>query len=319
MANQVPISSVNAAGGYLIPAELADPLIQKVARQSGVLSLANVQRITTNRMEWPVYLGRPTAAFVAEAATKPVTGAEFSQLTAAIKKIATHVRYTEEILEDARVNPQILINPDVESAFSDLIDYHAIGTHVGAANTTATFTSSFDAALANTTQTQELGTGADALALALSAAMGTLEGQGYADNLSVLAGPALKAHLRDARDTTGRPLYTDGFANSQPTIYGLPTAFSTNVNRTDAGVYSFSSAGLIGGAGSPGKTVAIVGDFSNAKAVIRSDLSTKLLDQATVGGVNLAETNQIALQYELRMGFQVFDLNRSFVRIINAA
>src|SRR5881392_2378347 len=103
MANQKPISSVNAAGGYLIPAELAEALISKVARQAGVLQLANIQRINTNRMEWPVYLGRPTAAFVGEAATKPTTGAEFTQLTAAIKKIATNVRYTTEVLEDARI------------------------------------------------------------------------------------------------------------------------------------------------------------------------------------------------------------------------
>jgi hypothetical protein len=35
--------------------------------------------------------------------------------------------------------------------------------------------------------------------------------------------------------------------------------------------------------------------------------------------VNLAETNQIAVQWEMRMGFQIFDLNRAFVRIVNAA
>jgi HK97 family phage major capsid protein len=319
MANQIPISSVSAAGGYLVQPELGDALISKVARQAGVLSLANVQRISTSSMTWPVYLGRPTAGFVAEAAAKPMTGAEFGTLTANVKKIATNVRYTQEILEDARINPEVLINPDVESAFADLIDYHAIGTHVGAANTTATFTSSFDAALANTTQTVELGTGADALAIALSSALGTLEGQGYMDGLSVLAGPGLKAHLRDARDTQGRPLYTDGFTTDVPRVFGLPMAFSTNVNRTDAGVYSFSTGGLIGGAGSPAKTVAIVGDFNNAKAVIRRDLYTQTFREATIGGVNLAETNQIAVQWEMRMGFQIFDLNRAFVRIVNAA
>lgn len=320
MANQIPLSSVNAAGGYLIAPELGDALIQGVARESAVLQLADVQRINTNAKQWPVYLGRPTAAFTAEAAAKPATGAEFGQLTANVKKIATGVRYTEEILDDARINPQVLVNPDVEAAFSDLVDYHAIGTHVGAANTTATFGTSFDAAIANTTSTVELGTGADALAVALSSAMATLEGNGYGRNLSVLAGYGLKAHLRDARDGQGHPLYYDSFgSNPSPQIYGLPAAFSTNVNRTDAGTYAFSTAGVVGGAGSPAKTVAIVGDFSHAKVVVRNDLNMRKLDQATYGGVNLAETNQIVLLWEMRIGFQIFDPNRAFVRIINAA
>ena len=65
--------------------------------------------------------------------------------------------------------------------------------------------------------------------------------------------------------------------------------------------------------------MAIVGDFRNAKAVIRSDISVETFREATLDGVNLAETNQIAVQYETRIGFQVYDLNNAFVRIINAA
>ena len=320
MANQIPISSVSAAGGYLIQPEVQEALIAKVAREAAIFRLADTIRVNTNAVQWPVYLGRPTAAFVAEAATKPTTGAEFGQLTASIKKIATHVRYTQEILEDAQQDPRVLINPDVEAAIADLADYHALGTHAGAANTTATYTTSFDAALQNCTTTQELGAGADAFAVALSAAVATLESKGYTRNLSVLAGYRLKQHLRDARDTTTRPLYTESFGSMEvPRLMGMPVEFSTNVNRTDAGVYDWSTAGVIGGAGSPGKTVAIVGDFSRAKAVIRNDLTTSVFREATIGGVNLAETNQIAVQYEVRLGFQVYDLNNAFVRIINAA
>lgn len=322
MANQIPLSAgVNAAGGYLIAPQLASALQVAVARESALMQLADVQRINTSAKQWPVYLGRPTAAFVAEAGTKGTVGAEFGQLTANVKKIATGVRYTEEVLEDARINPQVLINPDVEAAIADLVDYHAIGTHVGAANTTATFSTSFDAAIANTTQTVELGSGADAMATAFSAAMALLEANGYGTNLSILAGYGLKAHLRDARQGgTLAPLYLDSFNSSEmPRFFGLPIAFSTNVSKTDAGVYAFSTPGLVGGAGSPPKTVAIVGDFSHAKVVLRQDINVRKLDQATYGGVNLAETNQIVLVYEMRVGFQVFDPSRAFVRIINAA
>jgi HK97 family phage major capsid protein len=321
MANQKPISSVLAAGGYLIQPEVQQALMAKVARESAIFRLANTIRVNTNKTTWPVYLGRPTAGFVAEAATKPTTGAEFGTLEANIKKIATNVRYTTEILEDAVQDPRILINPDVEAAIADLADYHALGTHVGAANTTATYTTSFDAALQNCTTTVELAnTGADRFATALSAAVALLEGKGYNRNLSVLAGYRLKQHLRDMRDAQTRPLYTESWGDADvPRIMGMPVEFSTNVNRTDAGVYDWDTAGLIGGAGSPGKTVAIVGDFSRAMAVIRNDLTTQVFREATIDGVNLAETNQIAVQYEVRMGFQIYDLNNAFVRIINAA
>lgn len=320
MPNQVPISSVNAAGGFLIQPEVQEALLAKIAREAAIFRLAQTIRINSNAATWPVYLGRPTAAFTAEAATKPTTGAEFGQLTASIKKIATHVRYTQEILEDAQTNPQILINPDVEAAIGDLADYHALGTHVGAASTTATYTTSFDAALQNCTTTVEMGTGNDALAIAISSAIATLESKGYVSNLGILAGYRVKQHLRDARNAvSGGPLYMDAFTDSVPGLYGLMWAFSTNVNRTDAGVYDWGTAGVVGGAGSPGKTVAIVGDFSRAMGVIRNDLTTSVFREATIGGVNLAETNQIAVQYEVRLGFQVYDLNNAFVRIINAA
>lgn len=312
MANQIPLSeAVNAAGGFLVEPQLGEALIQKVNRKSAVMELSNVKRVAnSNRMSWPVYLGRPTAGFVGEAAPKPQTGAEFGQLTANIKKIATIVRYTEELLQDARIDPQVLINPDVEAAFADLIDANMVGTHPGGASTQANFSTNFDAALANTTQSVELGTGQDAFAIALSAAIAIIEANGGMPS-GMVAALDTKGHLRDARDTQGRSLYMDGFSGDPGSIYGLSPTFTTNLDGFPAG--------LMGGVGSPGKTVAIVGDFSHSIPVIRSDISTRVLTEATIGGVNLAETNQTALLWEMRVGYQVFDLNRMFVRIVNAA
>ena len=322
MANQIPLSTAtSAAGGALLTPEVQEALISTVARESAIFQLARTVRINTKQATWPVYLGRPTAGFVNEAGSKPTTGAEFGTLTANVKKIATNVLYTTELLEDAQQDPRVLVNPDTEAAIADLADYHAIGTHAGAANTTATYTTSFDAAIANTTQTVEyVQANQDALATAISSAIATLENNGYTRNLSVLAGYRVKQAFRDARTTTGQPLYMDGFNSSEPGLYGLRWAFSTNLNRTDAGTYDpLGTAGVIGGAGSPSKVVAIVGDFNRAMGVIRNDLTTQVFREATINGTNLAETNQIAVQYEVRMGFQVYDLNRAFVKIVNAA
>jgi HK97 family phage major capsid protein len=323
MANQIPLSTATgAAGGYLVIPEYAETLTARIARENALFQLADTRMINTNQMIWPVYLGRPTASVVGEAAAKPVTGAEYGQLTANLKKFVSQVRYTEEVLELAREDPRLLVGPDQVAAINDLAEYNGLGTHAGGANTTATFSTTFDAAVLNTTQTVEyVQANQDALATAISSAIATLQGKGYTSNLGILAGYRVQQALRDARQTTGAPLYQDSFGDTtSPGLYGLRWAWSTNVNKTDAGTYDpITTAGVIGGAGSPGKVIAVVGDFSNVKAVINTQMRFKWLDQATVGGVNLAETNQYIAQYETRIGMQVYDLNNGFVKIVNAA
>jgi HK97 family phage major capsid protein len=109
MANQIPLTSayaVTAGGTTIVPEVLRNALLVAVNRQAAALRISPVERISSNRASWPVYLGRPTAAFVGEGAAKPITGAEFSQLNVNIKKLATFVVYTQELLEDARFDPR---------------------------------------------------------------------------------------------------------------------------------------------------------------------------------------------------------------------
>lgn len=314
MANQTPLTSayaVSAGGNTIVPEVLREALLSKVNRIAAALKLSPITRINSNRASWPVYLGRPTAAFVGEGAAKPVTGAEFTALTVNIKKLATFVVYTEELLEDARFDPQVLVNDDVQKAFADLIDQNMIGTHPGGTSTQATFDTNFDAALASTTNSVELGTGADAYALAISAAMEVIESNGYTPN-GMLASFDSKRQLRDARDGFGRSLYRADFSGDVESLEGMNLAWSTNLDGFPAG--------LMGGAGSPGKVVGIVGDFSScSKPVIRNDMRTDTFREATVGAHNLAEQNKLAVRWEMRMGYQVFEPNRGFCKIINAA
>lgn len=321
MANQIPLAEgTTAAGGALVRPEYAEVMQQAIARLNPAMSLVNVVRrnMRSNQVTWPIYLGRATAGFVGEGADKPITGAEFTTHNLFVKKMATNIVYTEEILEDAIENPEVLVNEDVESAFADLVDKNIVGTHPGAANTQAYVDTSFDGvntganqlALGNTTQTVELGTGQDAFAVALSSAIGTIEGNGGMPN-GVLAALDVKGHLRDARDTQGRPLYTDGFQSANPTLYGLDAAFTTSMDGFPAGVQ--------GGAGSKAKIAAIVGDYRFAKAVVRKQLQVRRTTEGQVGSHNAFEENKVIVQWDFRMGFTVYDLNRMFVAIINAA
>lgn len=309
MANAIPLLEGTAAsGGYLVPDQFVQGAFQRgIDRQSAVASLAQVRRVNGKTVKLTEYVGRPVAAFVAEGAAKAATGAEYAQVTVDIKKIAAIVMYTEELLDDAQDDPTVLINADVRAAFADLIDSHALGR-----NAAGVITSQFNSELSETTQTVELGTTGDALAVAVSSAMATIEANGYTVNGAILANDG-RAHLRNARgtgDNAYTPLYSGGFTQPADSLYGVPIRYTTNLQT-------------FAGSATTGRVVGVVGDFTHALLAVRNDIQVKFSDQATVdvGGTkhDLWQQNKVASLWEARVGFVAHDLNRAFVAIINAA
>jgi HK97 family phage major capsid protein len=296
MANAIPILEGTAAsGGYLVPDQFVQGAFQRgIDRQSAVAALSTVRRVSGKTVKFTEYVGRPVAAFVAEGAAKAATGAEYAQVTV-------------ELLEDAQDDPQVLINADVRAAFADLIDSHALGR-----NAAGVVTGQFNSELSETTQTVELGTSGDALAVAVSSAMATIEGNGYTTNGIILANDGRK-HLRDARgtgDLVTTPLYSQGYTQPADSLYGVPIRYTTNLQT-------------FAGSATTGRVVGVVGDFTHALLAVRNDIQVKFSDQATVdvGGTkhDLWQQNKVASLWEARVGFVAHDLNRSFVAIINAA
>jgi predicted phage gp36 major capsid-like protein len=305
MANAIPLlEGTDASGGYLVPDELGRTLSNTINRESAVASLARIERVGGKRTQYPVYAGRPTVSITAEGAAKTATGAEFTELTLNIKKITALVMYTEELLEDAREDPRVLVNADVEAAIADKIDAQALGYAAGAA-----IVSSFDSELTSTTQTHELGTGGDAFAVAVSQGMADVEAAGGRPN-GIIAASDIRSNLRDARATveTASPVYTNGFNREPDSLYGLPIRYSSNLDAFPAGA---------------GKVAAVVGDFSHAILGVRKDITIRTSDQATVdvGGTlhNLFQQNKLAALWEMRVGFVAHDLNRMFSVITNAS
>jgi hypothetical protein len=313
VANNTPLSGLtDAAGGILLPPEQGGILTNGVLQAAGAIALAGDSRATSSRREaFAIWNGTPTAEFVGEGGTKPVTGAEFGGGTLNIKKIATIVTFTDEMIEDVQSGDlNVLVDSGIRTAISDLADAHAIGKDSG-----TNITGSFDNMLRSSTQTVELGTGQDALALAVSAAMGSLEANGYRD-LGILIPGDINRHLRDARVTgvsgggtaaaaltalsTG--LYT---TNADP-LYGLPRFSSTNLN----GVSETAGAN---------KIVAIVASRPNIHVRIRHDVRVARSNEATVGGTSLWQNDLTGLRYVMRMGYWVHDLNRAVVVITNAS
>lgn len=310
MANAIPIlEGTDASGGYLVRDIYAFGLQDAINRRAAAWGLSRQERTGGKRLKYTVYGGRPTASFVAEGAAKPVTGAQFSELTIDIKKIATTVLYTEEMIEDAQDDPQKYVSADVIGAFSDLVDAHVLGQAAG-----VDIVGQFNSELTQTSQTVEFDqTKQDGFALAVSAAVALLEGNGYNAN-GIAASFALKAHMRDARSSfdTTMPIYgrgQDRFGQDVDALYGLPIKWTTNL------VTSMTPAA--------NKYLAVVGDFDQAIAVTRKDITIRTSQQATVdvSGTlhHLFQQNKTAMLWEARVGFAAHDLNRAFVAITNAS
>lgn len=306
MSNAIPLNmTTDAAGGYLVPDQVGEILIDGINTESCIAQLARKVRLTGRRDIFAIDSGDPVVDFVDESGDKPVTGAAFANLTLNTRKLAAIVIYTEEILEDARADPRVLVNDRLIKKFALKIDAHALGYENGTA-----IVSKFDSELGESSNTTtDLGTGGDAFALAVSQAMELVEINGY-DPSGICAARDVKAALRDARRAveTATPVYTDGFTKEPDTLYGLPLSYTKNLDA-----YAASS----------GKKAAVVGDWSNAILGIRTDLHMRVSTDASVniGGTprSMFSKNEVAVLWEMRVGFVAHDLNRAFSVIPNAS
>lgn len=309
MANQIPISGATlGAGGWLLPPEQGEILTNGMLQEAGAIALAGDKRSTSARKtQFGIWLGAPTAGPVGEGAPKPVTGAEFGQTEMNVKKFASIVLFTDEMLDDVQGGDlNVLVDSGVRQAINDSIDAHALGKDSG-----VDIVGVFDSELVATTNSVEYDNSkADGLELAISAAMGKLEANGYGNTgqMGVLLGFGFGQKLRDARssnDTTQR-VYDSG----RDPLYGLSSFYSTNLNN-------------LADTPAAGKVVGIVAYRPNIHCRIRKDVTVATSTEATVndGATNrsLFQEDLTAVRYETRLGYFVHDLNRAVVKIINAA
>jgi hypothetical protein len=311
MPNSIPLAEGTlAAGGYLLPPDQGDILTQGILMESGAIALAGDKRATTAvKTQFPIWLGQPTAAPVGEGASKPVTGASFGITYINVKKFASIVLFTDEMLEDVQSGDlNVLVDSGVRSAINDVVDAQAVGLSKGVAIGAPVF----DSWLNQTTATVEYDqTKADALQLAVSKAMGILEANGYGDtsNMGVLLGFGFSQVLRDARSTldTSMPIY--GAGTGRDPLYGLNSEVSTNLTNAATAPAATDILGF-------------VVSRPNLHVRIRKDVTLTTSSEATVNdGVSdrkLFQENLTAIRYETRLAFMVHDLNRAVVKIVNA-
>jgi len=309
MANRIPLSEgVPQGGGFLLPPEQGEILTQAILIESGAIALAGDKRATSSvKTQFPVWLGQPTAGPVGEGAAKPVTGAEFGQAILNIKKFASIVLFTDEMLEDVQGGDlNVLVDSGVRTAINDVTDAHAVGLTKGVANASV-----FDSTLAaTTTQVEYDQSKPDGLQKAISAAMGVLETNGYGDasQMGALLGFGFSQVLRDARSTLDPSMPIYGAGTGRDPLYGLSAYISTNLTLASA-------------APAAGDILGFVAYRPNIHVRVRKDVTVSTSSEATVNDGTadrkLFQENLTAVRYETRLAFMVHDLNRAVVAIVN--
>lgn len=262
-------------------------IIQEATQASAALSTFRTLRMGSKQHRMPVLSALPTAAFVGESATesggvKPTSEVSWENKFLNAEEIAVIIPIHENVLEDQSFDIWGEVRPLVAEEFGRVLDKAVFyGTNKPAGWTDAAL---IPGAIAAGNEIVA-GTGVD-LADDFNEAFGQVEDEGFDVNVAY-AGRNLRRQLRGLRDADGNPIYLDGVRsdNNTASIFGQELFYVRN------------------GSWDRDATTALVGDREKAIIGIRSDMEVKFLDQATVGGINLAERDMVALRFKFRVGY----------------
>ena len=92
---------VDSEGGYLVPDEFEQTLVQSLSAENVVRSLAHVITTASGSHKIPIVATKGTAAWVDEEGTIPEGDDAFGQQLIGAHKVATMIKVSEELLNDA--------------------------------------------------------------------------------------------------------------------------------------------------------------------------------------------------------------------------
>lgn len=262
-------------------------IIKPNTSASAALASFRTIRMTAGTARMPVLAALPTAGFVTESATaesgkKPTSKVSWTNKELVAEEIAVIIPVHENTLADSNFDIWAEVRPLVAQEFGRVLD---AAVFFGV-NKPATWLDPalVPGAIAAGNSIAE-GAGVD-LAEDFNEAFGFVEDDEFDVN-AAFTGRFLRRELRGLRDEQNAPIYLDALRSDGDTasIYGQDLFYVGNRSwdRT--------------------KAIALVGDRDKVVLGIREDVQVKLLTEATVGGINLAERDMVALRFKFRVGF----------------
>ena len=288
MATGIPTNRTNIE----LPAEVSSEILQKTQQGSVVMQLARQIALPGRGAQIPVITGDPTADWVTETGSKPVSNPSLSKKIMQGHKLAVIVPFSNEFRRDASALYNALIDR-LPAALGKEFDKTVF---FGPASSLANF-DDFSAV-----STQALDATSKNAYDGIVAAEVDINGQGGVVNGYVFS-PQGRGILLATKDGDGRPLFNSIVDGNIPTILGAP------VQLTDAAYQAGTQASGTTAYGPD--VVGFAGDWSHALYGIVEGVSIDFAEQATLSikegsdivPLNLWQRNMFAVRAEIEIGF----------------
>ena len=268
------------SSGIILPAAVSNEILSKVQETSVIQRAARRITLPGNGTAVNIITGEPTASWVGETESKPVSNGTAATKILRPYKLAVIETFSNEFRRDLPALYSALADrlPAALAKKFDTTVFH--GTNPG---------SDFD----NLSSASGHVLDYDGMVAALSA----LGAAGY-DMNGIIVAPQGEAKLLGEKDLQDRPLFISNLQNEG----GIGSVLGRPVFKSKA-AYLDATTDVLG----------FAGDWSQAVWGQVGDVTVKISDQATldIGGgesINLFQQNMFAVLAEIEVGFRVGDL-----------
>jgi len=270
---QTLVEGTNARGGFLVPDDYANMLVEDIRDLSIMRNIASVMTTTSDTLHLPNLASRPQAAFRSETAIKTTSTVDFGENVFTPYSLATIIGLSNELVADAvlGVNGNI-VNKVAELAAQSISEREENAFWTGSGSGQPSGMSSY------TIPTNVAGVTDESRADNLIAAYFRLP-QGYRQKAVWVMNSGTMEKVRALKDTTGQYLLGSVTGSPFPTILGRPVYES---NYVAGGTVYF-------------------GDFSYYTIVDREGIQVDTSTEATVASQSAFERNLTFVRVEKRV------------------
>lgn len=270
---QVLTEGTPADGGYLVPEEFANIIVEDIRDQSIMRQLATVMTTQSNQIHIPSLVSRPQAAWRSEAAAKQTSTATFTENVLTPYSLAVIVGLSNELVADARLGVGgSIVNYLAGLMATSLNEAEEKAFWVGSGSGQPTGVNG------NTGRTFTAGSSDSSRADTLIQAYQQTP-QGYRNKAVWVANMGTLYEIGRLKDSQNRYLLTDLANSPTQTIKGRPVYESNYL---------------------PGGT-AFFGDFSYYYIADREGIRIDISNEATVASTSAFEKNLTYVRVEKRV------------------
>lgn len=261
-----------------VPTEVANSLIKNLVNSSVAFNVCRHETMTSDKKVLPMLTDEGSAHWVGEGEKIGTSIPQFEYPTLNAKKLAVIVPFTKEKLHDSTISVISELEGAIKDSFVKAIDKAVFfGTN-----------SPFETNIITEASKNNSIVKGEKLDIDISEAMSKVEANDLSVN-AIVTHNGMKHELRCLRDSSGNALVVPSGGVAENQIYNTPIFYPANK------VWDKTKAEML------------MGDFSRAVIGTRESIEYEILKEATVGEINLAEQDLVAIKCTMRFGFIVVD------------